>query len=285
MTTIKQTYLMWVGSESYPHIKDYVDEAQARGVSKRLPNKALAQAMLEPGTLVFLAHDEGEHEDCQACMGIVGCSACEGAGKRTLIRGMAPSDCKACLGAGSVLSGTGGSVVVDGKEMTWRKYAGLNRSGKEFNTVKHILTDKNMCKDCGGSGQVPLGKVFGCFLPQSVEYILDGTETEDVRKMLVQKGFRLVTPGQLKVEAARLCGRRHCGVYAVSDVSPEAQQAAIHELVKAGKIDPKNVDMKGGFIQFVEPVEITTKRFRGIAHWEMPAGVKREADLIMDDVA
>jgi hypothetical protein len=66
---MENTYLMWVGSESYSTIEEWVEEAQKQGVSKRLPNANVGAALKRPGTVVFVAHDEGEWEDCSDCMG------------------------------------------------------------------------------------------------------------------------------------------------------------------------------------------------------------------------
>jgi hypothetical protein len=39
-STIKNAWLIWVGSEHYAGISDWSDEAIALGISKRLPNAA-----------------------------------------------------------------------------------------------------------------------------------------------------------------------------------------------------------------------------------------------------
>lgn len=65
------TYLMWVGKEHYPTIADYVAEAKEHGISKRVATPEIAAKLSSPNTLVFLAHDEGEHEDCEHCLGSI----------------------------------------------------------------------------------------------------------------------------------------------------------------------------------------------------------------------
>jgi hypothetical protein len=66
---IGNTYLMWVGSDNYPTIEDWVKEAEKQGVSKRIPNAYVGAKLKEPGTIIFVAHDEGEWKDCQECFG------------------------------------------------------------------------------------------------------------------------------------------------------------------------------------------------------------------------
>lgn len=68
---IKNTYLMWIGKEHYKTITDWTDEALAQGISKRLPNAHVAAKMMEPGTVMFVAHDEGEYKECHGCLGTI----------------------------------------------------------------------------------------------------------------------------------------------------------------------------------------------------------------------
>ena len=75
-SAILRSYLMWVGTEHYEGIDAYSDEAVTLGVSKRLPSVGAAKAMMEPGTVIFVAHDEGEATDCPACLGTVECPEC-----------------------------------------------------------------------------------------------------------------------------------------------------------------------------------------------------------------
>lgn len=68
---IKNTYLMWIGASDYKSIEDWSDEALTQGISKRLPNEHVAKAMMEEGTVVFVAHDEGEYKECPECFGTI----------------------------------------------------------------------------------------------------------------------------------------------------------------------------------------------------------------------
>lgn len=68
---IKQNYLMWIGKDGYSKIADWIDEALTRGVSKRVSNAATAKTLTEEGTVVFVAHDEGEYKECHGCLGVI----------------------------------------------------------------------------------------------------------------------------------------------------------------------------------------------------------------------
>lgn len=65
------TYLMWIGSDNYTDINTWVKEVEELGVSKRLPNMSVASAIIDDDPVVFVAHDEGNWEDCDCCLGIV----------------------------------------------------------------------------------------------------------------------------------------------------------------------------------------------------------------------
>jgi hypothetical protein len=65
------TYLMWIGSESYETIDEWIKEAEEQGVSKRLPNVNVGMSMKNSNSVVFVAHDEGEWRDCPDCTGTI----------------------------------------------------------------------------------------------------------------------------------------------------------------------------------------------------------------------
>lgn len=67
----KTTYLMWIGSDNYDSIDTWVDEVEKMGVSKRLPNMSVASSIVDDDPVVFVAHDEGNWEDCECCIGTV----------------------------------------------------------------------------------------------------------------------------------------------------------------------------------------------------------------------
>lgn len=63
-----QSFLMWVGKAHYPTIESYVNEAAAQGISKRVANPDVAAKLAAPGTLIYLAHDEGDRIECEHCI-------------------------------------------------------------------------------------------------------------------------------------------------------------------------------------------------------------------------
>lgn len=65
------TYLMWIGSESYETMDEWIKEAEEQGVSKRLPNVNVGMSIKNSNSVVFVAHDEGEWRDCPDCMGTI----------------------------------------------------------------------------------------------------------------------------------------------------------------------------------------------------------------------
>jgi hypothetical protein len=309
------TYLMWVGSESYETIDEWTKEAEEQGISKRLPNANVGMSMKNSNSVVFVAHDEGEWRDCPDCMGTIENPEWrvlnekiiklraehrkfekerEEFGDSRLFRKIAKRE-KAIVSLKKELdkrdfaieSGTGGKVEVINRNtgmtevMDYRKYDYWHRQPKKFNKRWKIV-GKEMCKTCGGKGQLPEGRIFGLFIPTDIEYVLRDEDTEEVRKIMDKRGFRLVDSTELSVEKERKCGyRKKGGVYAVAKTSADG---TLEELVKIKKIKPKGVEIKGDFIKYLNPVEIDDKRFRGVKRWDMDGNseVEEETMMILD---
>lgn len=334
-TELKNIYLMWVGSEHYPTIDSYCEEADKLGCSKRLPNASVAGKLLSPGTVIFIAHDEGEAEPCPECEGVV-----ENPDRRKAVNRVraqerrckrlydewtkadkaarkspkdedAQKEAKRAKGFVArahakltklekeaeevpeyIEDSTGGSVHVDGEAWDYRRYNYWLHQPKKWSPDDHEVTEKTMCECCGGTGRLPLGKVFGMFLPSAIEYIMRPEDGDAVRAEMEAKGVRVVTPGVLAEEAKRGCGRRRAGgYYAVSDTSTtepkkKTMEEAVKRLIEAGVIeDESEVKLNGDFIRFVSPVDIPgTKRFRGIKSWSLSVAVEEEAEMIMEAV-
>jgi hypothetical protein len=66
---LNNTWLMWIGSDNYHTIDEWIEEAEEMGVSKRLPNCNVGAALRQEGTVVFVAHDEGIWKNCSDCLG------------------------------------------------------------------------------------------------------------------------------------------------------------------------------------------------------------------------
>src|SRR6478609_12224672 len=189
---ITSAWLIWVGSEFYKGIADWSDEAIAQGISKRLPNAAMARQISAPGTVVFVAHDEGESHSCTKCVGACECPSCrkrisEMTALRNVIASMkaafkgdfvteAPRGlkrfeevrlrtiaeleaemkaCEECKGKGSIKAGTGGEVALkDGRVWDYRTYNYWLHQPKKFDP-ETMVAEVEMCETCGGKGDLP----------------------------------------------------------------------------------------------------------------------------------
>ncbi len=327
MTTILNTYLMWIGSESYKTIEDWTAEAIERGVSKRLPNEYIGEGLMESGTVIFVAHDEGDMYECEECASTIECPDCRKAqasydreahladklqkeAEAKVNHGMGRvfvldakerksalnratnavarcekldeemDGCERCLGTKEITAGSGGTVVFeDGSVWDHRRYMYHRNQPKKWTAAdKGGIAVNKRCERCGGSGRLPNGKVFGLVVPEAIEYVESGNVDKD--KAMADRGFKIVTATMLKCELKRKCGvRKPGGVYAVT--APGSESTAGGEAADALGIN--EVEVKGNFVQFMTPVDISgTKRFRGLARWELPEAVEDEAEMITE---
>ncbi len=321
-STITSAWLIWVGSEFYKGMADWSDEAIAMGISKRLPNAAMARQISEPGAVVFVAHDEGETDDCTACSGLVECPSCrkrigEMANLRKAVDGMLASfkgdfateaprslhrfqevreksiaaleeecgDCKECSGEGKVTGGTGGSVkLTDGRVWDYRTYNYWLHQPKKFH-AETMVEECDMCETCGGTGELPNARIFGMFSTERIEYIARGDETKEELKKL--KGFTIVKADRLGLEAKRKCGvRKAGGVYAVTTATGSEGDKLLAEAIKAGLIKPNGAEVHGSFIRFGRPVPVAEKRFRGLKKIPLKTitDAVDQAEMVMDSM-
>ncbi len=318
------TYLMWIGNEHYASAEEWIQEARELGVSKRLPNEHVAKKLMEPGAVVFVAHDDGQTKDCPKCSAEIDCPACRVAlqserreldlanhlktegekhpedskarrshalrERNARLRADAfekeVSECEACDGKLRLITSSGGHVVFgDGTKWDYRQYNYWLHQPKKWSPEELGGVEKqHMCAHCGGTGQLPMGKVVGLFVPDRLQIIEDG-DKERMDK-LVKDGFELVSTDLLRVEKKRKCGvRKAGGVYAITlggDDGTAAKKAA-----KAIGFGTKEVEVHGNFARFISPVEIPDeKRFRGIKHFSLKGNskdkIRKEADLIAE---
>ncbi len=372
-TEIKRSYLMWIGKEHYPTIEAYVEECTEMGVSKRLPNATVAEAMTAPGTVVFVAHDEGVYRECPECVGEMECPTCRldvqelarigaelkdfgdekveldaefkkldtwAAGLRiakgVALKGGTPMDaedeavladaeaklkklgtaskrtatkarkrtekmtaliektqsCPECDGTMKVNGGTGGTVAFNDGE-TWdhvRYNYWLHQPKRWTPSLNGGVKEVTQCECCGGTGRLPEGRVFGCFIPRHAEYILKAEDTDAVKAEMEARKFKTVSTIALAAEKKRGCGKRSAGgVYVVAaggagTVSKDAK-SVVEELVKTGAIEADGASINGDFAQFLSPVKIDAKRFRGIKSWSLDPDVEDEAEMVLDALA
>lgn len=313
---IAQSFLMWVGAEHYTDIKSYSDEAIAYGISKRIPTVEMAKTLAEPGSVVFLAHDEGEYKDCSACYGEMECGECRKRNAEALavaeeINDLRDGDttvkgvperiarlskkwkalkaenkkCAECKGKSVVNGGTGGFVTVDGEEWDYRKYNYWLHQPKKWTPVGKKVKE-HMCETCGGTGRLPEGKVFGLFLPTDLEWIVPADADAKVIAEMKARGFKLVPEKVLVTEPRRGCGKRKPGgVYVTTKADSDLDKkgaAILAELIESGVVTAEGVEVSGAFVRFVTPVPIEAKRFRGVKRWSLNPAAEREAAMIME---
>lgn len=297
-------YLMWVGSKRCPTIASYVEEAVAFGVSKRLPNANVAGELAKAPATIFLAHDEGKTESCDACVGLM-----ENPDHRVAVNALEVTRRKISQFANELLAAhesdddreierwdgkhdrvrakldgmksglaiidefiegpTGGFVMIDGAEWDYRRYNYWLHQPKKWSADEHEIGKKVMCKTCGGTGQLSLGKVFGAILPSAIEYVMRPEDDGGVAASMKSKGLRVID-----AKAAT----RQSGFYAVtnginrSSVNSRDVLIAIliADLVNSGVIENGEAACNGEAIYFTPPIDIRgTKRFRGIKRWSM----------------
>lgn len=312
---IKNTYLMWVGAQHYKTIKDYSEEAATQGISKRIPNIDVGQKLLEDGTVIFLAHDEGEYDECPSCLGEAECPECRKNGqeledaKDRLEEGKAKklaahhlkrtqdkiarleksiSDCACCGGKGKATLGTGGEVKVDGTRWDYRRYNYWLHQPNAWKPSEHKLEGEVQCERCGGTGRLPRGKLFGMFLPAGIEYILKPEDTKEVRDEMKARGIKVVETHVVERELKRGCGKRIPGGFYVitktTKVEPKLDEV-IKDMTDKGLIAPEAVEVSGNFVRFLAPVDITEKRFRGVKRWSPSLEAVEEAEMINDAIS
>lgn len=321
-----KTYLMWVGADNYPTIKDWVDEVDRLGISKRLPNIKVGEKLATPGTVIFVAHDEGERKDCPDCVGEIenpdwrkreerlvklfaeiaqfekerdelGDSINTVPGefkdystikkrdsinrkiikRETKIKELQDIDLPE-----KITGGTGGTVKLTRSDtanyveevVDYRKYDYWHHQPKKFAKRWQKIGEPNMCKTCGGKGQLPEAKIFGLFVPSCVEYVLKPADSSDIEKRLSEKG---ISSKRSPSSAKRKCGyQKEGGVYAIADSDGINKKInkIVKKLVDSGKVAPEAVSVRGDFVEFLVsfPVPEKIKRFRGIARFNVKEG-------------
>lgn len=314
---IQHSYLMWVGEVNYGSAAEFVDEVRKLGVSKRLPGIGMAKTLSEPGSLLLVAHDDGEAFSCDACLGQIECSLCRKqvglinrwkaqadavrarykgedmpAGKARIVKireariaaaRKAMSGCELCDGEGAYECGTGGYVVrADGSRMDYRSFNYWIRQPHKFDASTEV-TGQHMCEACGGTGKFPAAAIFGAFVPE-IEVVLRGRETQNevIQEQIAPFGKVSVTDAAREPErkgdrATNL--HREPGYYATAKTGKPTKraQAVAKELVECRAI--KGAEVIGDFILFSKPIKADElKRFRGVKRYDiLPEATKLSA--------
>lgn len=315
---------MWIGSEHYKSIEDWTKEAEEQGVSKRLPNHHVAKKLMEPGSMVFVAHDEGKTVECTACSRETDCPECRLASSKearelaaaesyeSLAEGKETSDpkawasylrraknareraeaaaedqaqCELCGGTARVKAGTGGHVLFGDGE-TW-----------DYTTYNYWLHQPEKWKpeEKGEVSEDHMCETCGGKgkLPDGVVFgvfIPDRLEyihagDDKAAEELAGKGFSIVDAAALGREKPRKCGKRKPGgVYVVTTPSRKATKAAT-KLAKEIGLEASEFEVHGNFIRFLKPVAIPgVKRCRGLSRFELNEELAEEAEMIEDSL-
>lgn len=257
---IERTYLQWVGTSHFATVDEFLAEVRTKGVCKKLPNRNVAVECAKPGTLIFLAHDRGQLKECLECAELVTCPTCGGEGE---ING---SRCLRCKALGALERGTGGHALVDGETWTYVRLMQLKKNRwHEFWKSPHSIQNVHHCPACGGRGRIPLGVVFGFYMPQSVVYVAKPGEDGELLDRLAHNGVR--------VTYKRVLSRRvePGGYYATTAPSPSCPPAGMVQEIE--KLVGPGVLYASGFGLLTVPIPYQGKHFRGIKKWEAPVYV------------
>lgn len=204
-------YLQWVSTAHYPTIDDFVAEAKEMGVSKRIINFRMAAKLAKEDSCIYLVHNNGHFSHCFACSVAQECAFCRG---RYEI-------CPRCKGLGTVEKATGGYAVVDGVRWDYCKYIKLRRqSWHEFWKEEHTIGDTSPCRVCGGKGRIPIGQIFGCFVPEGIVYVEPkGANDKFIKSFTcLDAGISVISLDDAQKYEKRLCGWKQPGAfYAVAD--------------------------------------------------------------------
>jgi hypothetical protein len=297
-------YLMWCGNEFYASTDEWSEEAVKMGVSKRVGNVAIAKKMMDENTVVLVAHNDGATVDCGRCLGRIECPACRklnteadrlrkqllqleentldalkpkaGYQRSVRIRTERLNEIEGerlaceCKGKGFLKRrGTGGKVeLVSGEVWDYRRYNYWLHQPETFDAESEV-EDKVMCSHCGGTGEVPLGKVFGMFVPSHIEYIVDPGDDEEKLEAMRAAGAKLIPLAKVKKELPRGCGKRKPGgVYVVTKPSKEKAMSFSGDVLES----LGGCDLHGDYVRFGTAVAIPgVKKFRGTKSFDVEA--------------
>lgn len=258
---IERTYLQWVGTSNYPTIEAYVDEARQIGVCKKLPNLAVATEIEQHVTVIFLAHDQGRFRQCLQCAELVTCPKCHGSCE------VGGSKCMWCKGLGSVERGTGGQAIVDGETWSYIRLLQVKKNKHhKFWKTEHTFGRVYHCQGCGGRGRIPLGVVFGFFVPAWVAF-----STSDRARVSRTSHLKLNGGAHYAVSPTREVASR-LGVAFGPDPVLGAELKALS--------GPFVVD--NGLCVLEKQIPYDGKHFRGVKRWEPPdlVGDQEPPDLL-----
>ncbi len=297
---IEQSYMVWAGAEHYPTFDHLLDEIKRLGFSKRLPGAGMGRALLQPGTVVYIAHDDGKAEQCKACLKPIVCPECRqrlllitklqdelktfksgfkneeairasGFARRTVAvkekkieaAKAASAGCALCKGEGKAKMGSGGTVrLSSGQTWDYRTFNYWSRQPQNFDAG--TVVSKNICDTCGGRGYLPKGAVYGAILIDRIEYQL--RPGEKVSSLVDFDDFTIVkSENQVRLSGEREPG----GFYAVSGPERNPKANGLGNSLTASGTITGGYTVYGSFVLFNKPIILArgAKRFRGVASY------------------
>lgn len=258
---IKRSYLQWVGTSHFATIADFKAEVAEHGVFKRLPNLGMARQLAQPGTVVYLVHDQGLIRDCPACARDEVCPSCHGGGEQ----------CRRCKGLGVIEVGTGGYAEVDGDRWDYVRWLRLRKTpAHTFWEREHQVGAVKPCEACGGRGRIPIGAVFAFYVPSQVVVVANGAKPGQAQQLAEQEGFVYWGPGCNPKRDRASAKAPQPGLYALAryDGPPTPLARDVEALAGTG------VEVHGRVGLLAEPLVYRAKQFRGMKRWAPPALVE-----------
>lgn len=258
-----KTYLQWVGTSYYATVSDFVIDVRERGFVKRLPNVRTAISFSKNEVAIFLAHNNGRLRQCLACAESTVCPSCKGK----------DDSCPRCKGLGVIERGTGGYAVVDGEKWTFLRYVKMKRNHKhDFWKTEHDISETSWCETCGGRGQVPIGEVFGFYIPEEYWHVSE-LPVRDCPDGAVQNStIRIFSRDDVEYDLS------DNGFYAVVKLEESDKVSRLKREVLA-KIGDPPVEHIGGFVLLREPFSYIEKQFRGVKGWEPPVFIAGDEEV------
>lgn len=253
------SYLQWIGTSFFHDQNSFIKHAKKNGFMKRLPNRNVARTLANKKSVVFLVHDNGRSKTCLSCSELNTCPNCYGN-----VDTQPGIVCNTCKGFGSVEIGTGGYAVVDGIKWKYLKYIKLKRHKNHpfWNEEHEVIVE--VCKDCGGRGVIPMGSVFGAYIPSSVIKVghedLDEVQTKRELNEAIKCNITFVPFRNHEIDLD--WKKIKPGYYAKVDVQNEQKNVSVLGY---------NAKKSGDFIIFDESVAYNGKQFRGIKKWKLVA--------------
>ena len=256
------SYLMWIGAQHYPTIDAYCEEVAKQGASKRIPSIHFAAHLASGNAVIFLAHDEGEYEECAECTGVV-----ENPNRRKLVEERKRVEAE--------------RDVLGERYKIVRKHDG-DKGENEISRIQKLISsrirkltglDKQLKTqdrfiDAGTGGSVKVdGKNwdylrFNYWLHQPTKFIVEGREYSEKATEQMDEILKTVTPAKVTDEApCAACGGK--GRIPVGYVFGLIMPDQIEYILKEDDDETVRAEMEKRSIKVVETKVVKTEAKRG----------------------